>query len=169
MFNSLQFVETLSYFQQLLQEGVFDSSISGTDVEENRTLKRLVLQNFSRPTWIEHYKKIKVWTNHYYAIFVLLNTLVAPFTLYFELILVLCVPVNELNYVASDLSFTLRQDIKSKQSVGGKEAATGSNYLGHSNHTPLKRARDTQILYLPGWSSSTFYLVNSKYWGSQKQ
>ncbi|ONK55608.1 uncharacterized protein A4U43_UnF1060 [Asparagus officinalis] len=59
MFNSSQFVETLSYFQQLLQEGIFDLSISGTDNEDYITLKRLVLQNFSRSTWVEHYKRLK--------------------------------------------------------------------------------------------------------------
>ncbi|ONK56301.1 uncharacterized protein A4U43_C10F6370 [Asparagus officinalis] len=59
MFNSSQFMETFSYFQQLLREGIFESSISGTDNGDYRILKRLVLQNFSRPTWVEHYKRLK--------------------------------------------------------------------------------------------------------------
>ncbi|KAJ6804481.1 GATA transcription factor 26-like [Iris pallida] len=59
MFNSSQFVETLSYFQQLLQEGIFDLSNSAVNDEEYKILRRHVLQNLTRSTWVEHYKKLK--------------------------------------------------------------------------------------------------------------
>ncbi|URE04277.1 GATA transcription factor 26 [Musa troglodytarum] len=59
MFASPQFLETLSYFQQLLREGVFDLSLSGANAEECRTLKRLVLLNCSNFQWLECYQKIK--------------------------------------------------------------------------------------------------------------
>ncbi|WOL10492.1 GATA transcription factor 26-like isoform X2 [Canna indica] len=59
MFVSPQFLETLSYFQQLLQEGVFDLSLPGVNVEECRTLKRLALLNSTNLKWLECYQKIK--------------------------------------------------------------------------------------------------------------
>ncbi|XP_065006401.1 GATA transcription factor 26-like isoform X2 [Musa acuminata AAA Group] len=59
MFSSPQFLETLSYFQQLLQEGVFDLSLSGANAEECKNLKRLVLLNCSNLQWLECYQKIK--------------------------------------------------------------------------------------------------------------
>ncbi|KAJ6853501.1 GATA transcription factor 26-like [Iris pallida] len=59
MFNSSQFVETFSYFQQLLQEGIFDLSNSAVNVEGYKMLRRHVLQNLTRSTWMEHYKSLK--------------------------------------------------------------------------------------------------------------
>ncbi|CAL9133036.1 unnamed protein product [Musa acuminata var. zebrina] len=59
MFTSPQFLETLSYYQQLHQEGVFDLSLSGANAEECRTLKRLVLLNCTNHKWSECYQKIK--------------------------------------------------------------------------------------------------------------
>ncbi|RRT54350.1 hypothetical protein B296_00049227, partial [Ensete ventricosum] len=58
-FTSPQFLETLSYYQQLHQEGVFDLSLSGANAEECRTLKRLVLLNCTSHKWLECYQKIK--------------------------------------------------------------------------------------------------------------
>lgn len=59
MFNSSQFMDTLSYFQQLLQEGIFDSPKSATDAEGYKTLRRHALQNLSRSVWVEHYSRLK--------------------------------------------------------------------------------------------------------------
>lgn len=98
MFQRSHLAETFMYFQQLLQEGVFDSSVSGMD-EECRTLKRLVLHNLSRSKWVEHHKKLKVWmviviqcvwyftlgtvNGDHHATSVVLYTLVEQLTLYF--------------------------------------------------------------------------------------
>ncbi|URD81359.1 GATA transcription factor 26 [Musa troglodytarum] len=59
MFTSPQFLETLSHFWQLYQEGVFDLSFSGANAEECRTLKRLALLNCTNHKWSECYLKIK--------------------------------------------------------------------------------------------------------------
>ncbi|KAG6515734.1 hypothetical protein ZIOFF_026163 [Zingiber officinale] len=59
MFSSSQFMETLSYFQLLLQDGVFDLSLSEANAEECKTLKRLVLRNCKRIEWSEFYQKLK--------------------------------------------------------------------------------------------------------------
>ncbi|XP_073111725.1 GATA transcription factor 27-like isoform X2 [Elaeis guineensis] len=59
MFSSPQFVESLSHFQQLLQEGIFDLSFSGANVEECRTLRKLVLLNLTKFKWVEYYKHLK--------------------------------------------------------------------------------------------------------------
>ncbi|PKA50292.1 GATA transcription factor 26 [Apostasia shenzhenica] len=59
MFSSTQLVESLSYFQQLLQEGIFDLSFCQMHVEECRNLKRLVLLNLTKSRWVEHYKQLK--------------------------------------------------------------------------------------------------------------
>ncbi|XP_019435453.1 PREDICTED: GATA transcription factor 27-like, partial [Lupinus angustifolius] len=50
-----QFKENLTYFQQLLAEGVFDVSLSETKPEDCKTLKSLALSNLSKPKWAEHY------------------------------------------------------------------------------------------------------------------
>ncbi|KAG0451654.1 hypothetical protein HPP92_026107 [Vanilla planifolia] len=59
LFSSPQFMKNLSYFQQLLQDGIFDLSFFQTNVEECRTLKRLVLVNLTQSRWVEHYKELK--------------------------------------------------------------------------------------------------------------
>ncbi|XP_064977160.1 GATA transcription factor 26-like isoform X1 [Musa acuminata AAA Group] len=59
MFTSPQFLETLSYFQQLLQEGTFDLSMSGADAEQRRTLNRLVSLNCTKFQWLDQYQKVK--------------------------------------------------------------------------------------------------------------
>ncbi|XP_028762618.1 GATA transcription factor 26 [Neltuma alba] len=59
MFSSSQFKENLNYFQQLLAEGVFDISLSGTKPEDCKTLKRLALSNLSKSKWVEHYNLLK--------------------------------------------------------------------------------------------------------------
>ncbi|KAL6008337.1 hypothetical protein ACLOJK_033846 [Asimina triloba] len=59
MFDSPQFLEMLSSFQQLLLEGAFDLSFPGINADECRTLKKLALVNLSKSKWIEHYKLLK--------------------------------------------------------------------------------------------------------------
>ncbi|WOL09572.1 hypothetical protein Cni_G18325 [Canna indica] len=59
MFTSSQLLETLSYFQQLLQEGTFDLSMSGAHAEECRILKMHVLPNRTKSQWLECYQKIQ--------------------------------------------------------------------------------------------------------------
>ncbi|XP_027360178.1 GATA transcription factor 26 [Abrus precatorius] len=60
MFNSSQFKENLTYFQQLLAEGVFDISLLGAKPEDCKTLKRLALSNLSKSKWVEHYNFLKL-------------------------------------------------------------------------------------------------------------
>ncbi|GMH26738.1 hypothetical protein Nepgr_028581 [Nepenthes gracilis] len=59
MFASPHFKENLSSFQQLLAEGVFDTSSSGITTEECKTLKRHALSNLSKSKWVELYKILK--------------------------------------------------------------------------------------------------------------
>ncbi|KAK7262168.1 hypothetical protein RJT34_29729 [Clitoria ternatea] len=63
MFNSFQFKENFTYFQQLLGEGVFDISMLGTSPEEWKMLRRLVLSNLSKSKWVEHYNFLKKCEN----------------------------------------------------------------------------------------------------------
>lgn len=62
MFGSTQFKDNLTYFQQLLAEGVFDISLPGAKPEDCKTLKRLALSNLSKSKWVEHYNSLKVST-----------------------------------------------------------------------------------------------------------
>ncbi|CAN0842639.1 GATA transcription factor 26 [Linum grandiflorum] len=64
MFDSLQFKENLSSYQQLMAEGVFDLSFSGAKSEDCKTLKRLTLSNFSKSKWVEHYNLLKKCRNN---------------------------------------------------------------------------------------------------------
>ncbi|XP_043725758.1 GATA transcription factor 26-like [Telopea speciosissima] len=59
MFDSPQFKENLSSFQQLLAEGVFDLSFSGVKSEDCKTLKRLVLVSLAKSKWVEQYNLLK--------------------------------------------------------------------------------------------------------------
>ncbi|KAL0913458.1 hypothetical protein M5K25_016921 [Dendrobium thyrsiflorum] len=59
LFSSPQFIENFSYFQQLIQDGIFDLSSSEMNVEECNSLKRLVLFNFTKSSWVEHYEELK--------------------------------------------------------------------------------------------------------------
>ncbi|RDX65860.1 GATA transcription factor 26, partial [Mucuna pruriens] len=63
MFNSSQFKESLTYFQQLLVEGVFDISLLGAKPEDCKTLERLALSNLSKSKWVEHYNFLKKCKN----------------------------------------------------------------------------------------------------------
>ncbi|KAK8946044.1 GATA transcription factor 26 [Platanthera guangdongensis] len=63
MFSSPQFLENLSYYQQHLQNGIFDLSSSQMNAEENRNLKRLLLLNFTKSRWVEHYNEMKDTTH----------------------------------------------------------------------------------------------------------
>ncbi|KAI0500279.1 hypothetical protein KFK09_018491 [Dendrobium nobile] len=59
LFSSPQFIENFSYFQQLIQDGIFDLSSSEMNVEECKSLKRLVLFNFTKSSWVQHYEELK--------------------------------------------------------------------------------------------------------------
>ncbi|KAM7273743.1 hypothetical protein ACFE04_028407 [Oxalis oulophora] len=59
MFNSLQFKENLSSFQQLLGEGLFDLSSPGAKTEDYKTLRRLALTNLTKSKWVEHHNLLK--------------------------------------------------------------------------------------------------------------
>ncbi|KAE9607423.1 putative transcription factor C2C2-GATA family [Lupinus albus] len=59
MFDSSQFKENLTYFQQLLGEGVFDISMFKAKPEDCKTLKRLALSNLSTSKWVEQYNFLK--------------------------------------------------------------------------------------------------------------
>lgn len=98
MFQSPHFMETLSDFQQLLQEGIFDHSFLGAKDEEGRSLKRLALVDLAKTNWVEYYKNL--------------------------------------------------QDGKHKVIAGAKKAK-GTNFLGHTRFTSLKRPRDNQNHHYP--------------------
>ncbi|KAE8713788.1 GATA transcription factor 26 [Hibiscus syriacus] len=53
MFESPQFKDNLCYFQQLLEEGFFDISVSGVKAEDCKTLKRFALFNLTKSHWVE--------------------------------------------------------------------------------------------------------------------
>ncbi|CAN6579565.1 unnamed protein product [Malus baccata var. baccata] len=59
MFDSPQFRENLTSFQQLLAEGVFDISFPGVKTEDCKTLKRLALSNSPKSKWVERYHLLK--------------------------------------------------------------------------------------------------------------
>ncbi|KAF6135440.1 hypothetical protein GIB67_027314 [Kingdonia uniflora] len=64
MFDSPQFAENLSSFQQLLGEGVLDLSFLGVgtgevDTGENKTLKNLALVDLNKSKWVERYNLLK--------------------------------------------------------------------------------------------------------------
>ncbi|KAE9597431.1 putative transcription factor C2C2-GATA family [Lupinus albus] len=59
MFSSSQFKENLTYFKQLLGEGVFDISLLEEKPEDCKTLKRLALSNLSKSKWVERYNFLK--------------------------------------------------------------------------------------------------------------
>ncbi|GMH09288.1 hypothetical protein Nepgr_011129 [Nepenthes gracilis] len=59
MFASPTFKENLSSFQQLLAEGIFDTSCSKVRTEDCKTLKRLALSNLSKSNWVEQYSMLK--------------------------------------------------------------------------------------------------------------
>ncbi|KHN34894.1 GATA transcription factor 26 [Glycine soja] len=63
MFSSSQFKENLTYFQQLLSEGVFDISLLGAKPEDCKTLKILALSNLSKSKWVEHHNFLKKYKN----------------------------------------------------------------------------------------------------------
>ncbi|XP_050228182.1 GATA transcription factor 26 isoform X2 [Mercurialis annua] len=59
MFDSPQFKQNISCYQQLLAEGVFDLSFSGAKTEECKILKRLTLSDLSKSKWVEQYHQLK--------------------------------------------------------------------------------------------------------------
>ncbi|KAL3039522.1 hypothetical protein AAZX31_01G191400 [Glycine max] len=63
MFSSSQFKENLTYFQQLLAEGVFDISLLGAKSEDCKILKRLALSNLSKSKWVAHHNFLKKCKN----------------------------------------------------------------------------------------------------------
>ncbi|GLU05512.1 hypothetical protein SLE2022_226100 [Rubroshorea leprosula] len=64
MFDSLQFKENLTYFQNLLEEGVFDLSLSGVKMEDCDTLKRFALCNSAKSHWVERYHRLKTFKSN---------------------------------------------------------------------------------------------------------
>ncbi|XP_039035695.1 GATA transcription factor 26-like isoform X1 [Hibiscus syriacus] len=59
MFESPQFKENFCYFQQLLEEGVFNISVHGVKAEDCKTLKRLALCNLTKSHWVERLHRLK--------------------------------------------------------------------------------------------------------------
>ncbi|XP_022718417.1 GATA transcription factor 26-like isoform X2 [Durio zibethinus] len=59
MFKSPQFKENLCYFQQLLEEGIFNISAQGVKPEDCKTLKRLALFNLMKSQWVERHHVLK--------------------------------------------------------------------------------------------------------------
>ncbi|KAJ4842736.1 hypothetical protein Tsubulata_050596 [Turnera subulata] len=63
LFDSPQFKENVSSYQQLLAEGIFDLSFPGAKPEDCKSLKRLALSNLSKSKWVEHYHQLKKCNN----------------------------------------------------------------------------------------------------------
>ncbi|XP_074264744.1 GATA transcription factor 27-like [Silene latifolia] len=59
VFTSTHFKENLSSFQQLLEDGMLDTSFPGVQTEDLKVLKRLALSNLSKCKWLEHYNNLK--------------------------------------------------------------------------------------------------------------
>ncbi|KAG7547163.1 Zinc finger GATA-type [Arabidopsis suecica] len=60
MFESAQFKDNFSLFQQLIADGVFDvSSSSGAKLEDIRTFKKLALTDFNKSRLVESYNLLK--------------------------------------------------------------------------------------------------------------
>lgn len=59
LFTSMHFKESLSSFQQLLANGVFDISFSGVQTEDCNVLKRLALSNMTKCKWVEYHNMLK--------------------------------------------------------------------------------------------------------------
>ncbi|KAL4324199.1 hypothetical protein GQ457_11G021910 [Hibiscus cannabinus] len=59
MFESSQFKENLCYFQQLLEDGVFNISVHGVKTEDCKTLRRLALCNLTKSHWVERRHMLK--------------------------------------------------------------------------------------------------------------
>lgn len=61
MFQSAQFKDNFSLFQQLIADGVFDmSSSSGAKLEDIRNFKKLALSDFNKSRLVESYYLLKV-------------------------------------------------------------------------------------------------------------
>lgn len=59
IFTSMHLKENLSSFQQLLGDGVFDTSFSGVQTEDCKVLKRLAMSNMTKCKWVEYYNMLK--------------------------------------------------------------------------------------------------------------
>ncbi|KAL9231169.1 hypothetical protein vseg_006426 [Gypsophila vaccaria] len=59
IFISTVFKENVSSFQQLLGDGVLDTSFPGVETEDCKVLARLALSNLSKCKWVEHYNLLK--------------------------------------------------------------------------------------------------------------
>ncbi|KNA15524.1 hypothetical protein SOVF_097470 [Spinacia oleracea] len=57
--TSKQFKENLSSFQQLLADGVFDTSFPGVQTEDCKVLRRLALSNMTKSKWVEYHNMLK--------------------------------------------------------------------------------------------------------------
>ncbi|XP_057824842.1 GATA transcription factor 26 isoform X1 [Cryptomeria japonica] len=58
MFNSLQFEEALTNFQDLLSEGIFDMYTSGLNPQVQQIVKKLILTDLTKSKWIERYSQL---------------------------------------------------------------------------------------------------------------
>lgn len=59
VFTSMHLKENLLSFQQLLADGVFDTSFAGVQTEDCKVLKRLALSNITNCKWVEYYNTLK--------------------------------------------------------------------------------------------------------------
>lgn len=137
MFDSLQFKENLTSFQQLLAEGVFDLSFQGASTENCKTLKRLSLSNLTTSKWVEHYNLLKVWIKllkyGYYHI-----EIYNVFDSFLQLI-GKCFGINYLLWLQ-----------KCKSNAGASIVASGPNAVASNNVSNFKRSRDSQNQKFPG-------------------
>ncbi|KAK9716293.1 hypothetical protein RND81_06G223700 [Saponaria officinalis] len=60
MFTNTRIGENLSSFQQLLKEGVLETSSPGVKTEDSKDLKRLALSNSLKCKWVERYNMLKL-------------------------------------------------------------------------------------------------------------
>ncbi|XP_078163749.1 GATA transcription factor 27-like isoform X2 [Carex rostrata] len=59
LFSSSQFIEALNRFQKLVKEGLFNFSLSGVNLEDWKSLRRLLLNNSVKSEWAHSYEQIK--------------------------------------------------------------------------------------------------------------
>lgn len=58
MFNSVQFEEALTNFQDLLSEGIFDVYASGLNPQVQQIVQKLILTDLTKSKWIERYSQL---------------------------------------------------------------------------------------------------------------
>lgn len=76
LFSSSQFIEALNRFQKLVKEGLFNFSLSGVNLEDWKSLRRLLLNNSVKSEWAHSYEQIKVLNILFFLLIRLTNLVI---------------------------------------------------------------------------------------------